>query len=425
MPKNNARLIAHHAICLIALEKQSLSESIFPNDETDLSFAKSLVFGSIRFYHHLNEIITLKLNKPLDKKNLDLHCLLVLGAYQIIYTDISRHAAINETVEVARAIEKPWAIGFINAILRSIERDQKVIHESNHYSHPSWLVKKIKKDYPNDYQNIFKENNKQAPMSIRIHPSINRKEFQKKLQKQDILSQTSDIVPQALIISDAVNVHKLPDFENGSCYVQDISAQLAAHLISPKKGEYILDACCAPGGKTTHLAELCPKADIIALDSDGLRIKKVYENMNRLKINNVTVIKGDAAKKTWWNKKLFDKILIDAPCSGTGVIRRHPDIKLLRKLRDVTQVTKIQTKILENLWSLLKPGGVLLYATCSILKDENENQILDFLDKYKDAKHEDIGISWGEGTIGKQQLPLSSYDGFYYAKLSKKIIKIE
>ena len=420
MPNNSARLIAHNAICSIVLEKQSLSESLFPNDEAEISFAKSLVFGSIRFYHHLNDIITPRLKKPLDKKNLDLHCLLVLGAYQIIYTDISRHASINETVEVAKFIEKPWAKGFINAILRSIDRDQKVINESTHYSHPSWLVKNIKRDYPESYENIFLENNRKAPMSIRIHPSINREEFQKKLQKQNISSQTSDIAPQALIISDAVNVLELPDFENGSCYVQDISAQLAAQLISPEKGDYILDACCAPGGKTTHLAELCPEADVIALDSDKGRIKKVYENISRLKIKNVTVLEGDATSKDWWDKKLFDKILIDAPCTGTGVIRRHPDIKLLRKIKDISQVTKTQTKILENLWSLLKPGGLMVYATCSILKDENENQIIEFLSRFKDARNEEIEIAWGEGTIGKQQLPEHSYDGFYYAKLSKK-----
>ena len=257
-------------------------------------------------------------------------------------------------------------------------------------------------------------------MSIRIHPSINRDEFRKKLQKQNISSQVSDIAPQALIISEAVNVKELPDFENGSCYVQDISAQLVAQLISPEKGDYILDACCAPGGKTTHLSELCSKADVIALDIDDVRIKKVYENINRLKIKNVTVVKGDALRKNWWDKKLFDKILIDAPCSGTGVIRRHPDIKLLRKLKDISQIMKIQTKILENLWSLLKPGGIMVYATCSILKDENENQIIDFLNRFKDARNEEIEISWGEGSIGKQQLPEHSFDGFYFAKISKK-----
>ena len=419
--KQSARVLAHKAICLIALEKKSLSESLFLNAAADLAFAKSLVFGSIRFYHHLNDIITPRVKKPLDKENLDLHCLLVLGAYQIIYTDISRHAAINETVEVAKIIGKPWAKGFINAILRGIDRDQKVILESTHYSHPSWFLKKLKKDYPDNYQNILIENNKKAPMSIRIHPSIDRKKFQKKLEEKNILSTISDIAPQALILSEAVNVYKLPDFEKGSCYVQDISAQLSAQLISPQKGDYILDACCAPGGKTTHIAELCSEANVIALDNDEDRITKVHENINRLNVENVKVILGDASKSDWWDKKLFDKILIDAPCSSTGVIRRHPDIKLLRKGKDINQITKIQARILDNLWALLKPGGVMVYATCSILKDENENQIINFLKRFNNAKNQEIQISWGEGTIGKQQLPEHNYDGFYYAKISKKL----
>ena len=417
--KHSARVLAHKAICLIALEKKSLSEGLFSNAEADLSFAKSLVFGSIRFYHHLNDIITPRLKKPLEKDNLDLHCLLIVGAYQIIYTDISRHAAINETVEVAKIIGKPWAKGFINAILRGIERDQKVILESTHYSHPSWFLKKLKQDYPDNYQNILLENNRKAPMSIRIHPSIDRKEFQKKLEEQNILSKVSDITPQALILSEAVNVNKLPDFEKGSCYVQDISAQLSGQLISPQKGDYILDACCAPGGKTTHIAELCSEANVIAVDNDKDRISKVHENINRLKVKNIKVILGDVSKSDWWDKKLFDKILIDAPCSSTGVIRRHPDIKLLRKARDISQITKIQARILDNLWSLLKPGGIMIYATCSILKDENENQIINFLKRFNDANNEEISISWGKGSIGKQQLPEHAYDGFYYAKLSK------
>jgi len=403
-----------------SFREEILSESLFSNAEADLAFAKSLVFGSIRFYHHLNDIITPRIKKPLDKENLDLHCLLVLGAYQIIYTDISRHAAINETVEVAKIIGKPWAKGFINAILRGIDRDQKVILESTHYSHPSWFLKKLKKDYPDNYQNILIENNKKAPMSIRIHPSIDRKKFQKKLEEKNILSTISDIAPQALILSEAVNVYKLPDFEKGSCYVQDISAQLSAQLISPQKGDYILDACCAPGGKTTHIAELCSEANVIALDNDEDRITKVHENINRLNVENVKVILGDASKSDWWDKKLFDKILIDAPCSSTGVIRRHPDIKLLRKGKDINQITKIQARILDNLWALLKPGGIMVYATCSILKDENENQIINFLKRFNNAKNQEIQISWGEGTIGKQQLPEHNYDGFYYAKISKK-----
>ena len=419
--KNNARVIAHKAICEVVLQKRSLSEALFPVNQLDISFAKSLAFGSIRFYHHLNDIITPRLDKPLEKKNLDLHCLMVLGAYQIIYTDISRHAAINETVEVARIINKKWAKGLINAILRGIDRDQKVILKSSHYSHPSWLVKKIKKDYPENYENIFIENNKQAPMSIRVHPSIGRENYKKKLMDQNIDSYSSEISEQSLTLREAISVDKLPDFEKGSCYVQDVSAQLAGYLISPKKNDSILDACCAPGGKTTHLAELGPDSEIIALDFDEMRLKRVRENLTRMKVKNVKVVSGDATKMDWWNQKKFDSILLDAPCTGTGVIRRHPDIKLLRKPKDLGQVIETQSSILENLWTMLKPGGKLLYATCSILKEENENQINRFLEKTSDAKIEEINLSWGLKTTGSQQLPHNNHDGFYYAQLVKQI----
>lgn len=419
--KDSSRVIAHKAICLVALEKKTLSDELFPSESAESSFAKSLTYGSIRFYHHLNDIITPRIKKPLEKKNLDIHSLLILGAYQLLYTDISSHAAINETVEIAEKIGKKWAKGFVNAILRAIHRERDSILKTVHHSHPSWLAKKIKKDYPLNYNEIFLENNKKAPMSIRVHPSIDVNTFQEKLKKQNIFSEVSEIAPQALILDQAVKISSLPDFEKGSCYVQDLSAQLAGQLISPKKGELILDACCAPGGKTTHIAELCPGADIVALDNDEVRLLKVKENTDRLKINNVKTILGDATSQDWWNQIQFDKILIDAPCTGTGVIRRHPDIKLLRKPKDVGHITKIQALILDNLWQLLKPGGKLIYATCSILPDENEKQIFNFIDRFKDAINEEITLSWGNGSIGKQQLPKKIYDGFYYAKLTKKL----
>ena len=191
--------------------------------------------------------------------------------------------------------------------------------------------------------------------------------------------------------------------------------------MSPKKNDSILDACCAPGGKTTHLAELAPDSEIIALDFDEMRLKRVIENLTRMKVKNVKVVSGDATKKDWWNQKKFDSILLDAPCSGTGVIRRHPDIKLLRKPKDLGQVIETQSSILENLWTMLKPGGKLLYATCSILKEENENQINRFLEKTSDAKIEEINLSWGLKTTGSQQLPHNNHDGFYYAQLVKQI----
>lgn len=384
-----------------------------------MPFAKSLIYGTLRFYHHLNDIVTPRIHNPLEKKNLDLHCLLLLGAYQLLHSTTPTHAAINETVAVADIIDKSWAKGFINAILRGVDREREKILASEHFSHPSWLNKKLKQDHPRHYQNILRENNKQAPMTLRVHPSITREDYQVQLRNIDIDSKPCPFAKQALILDEAVNVSLLPGFSEGSCYVQDASAQLAAQILKPESGERILDACCAPGGKTTHLAELCAEAHIVAIDSDQNRLTRVEENIGRFQLENITVKHGDAHDKAWWDGQLFDKILLDAPCSATGVIRRHPDIKLLRKPRDITQLSEIQASILNNLWGCLKPGGVLLYATCSVLKSENEKQIVRFLVRTNDAKHEMIDLDWGMGEVGKQQLPSREFDGFYYAKLTK------
>ena len=415
----NPRVVALQAICSVVLNKKSLSDVAFSTSCQDLPFAKSLAFGTIRFYHHLNDVVTPLINKPLQKTNLDLHCLLLLGAYQLLYANTPTHAAINETVAIAEKIEKNWAKGFINAILRNIDRNRESILATEHLSHPSWLTKKLKQNYPEHYQAILMENNKQAPMTLRVRPSIERGDYQKQLKSAGIESEPCAIAKQALILSEAVNVGELPGFFEGSCYVQDASAQLAGQLLKPQDGERILDACCAPGGKTTHLAELCEGVNIVAIDNDQARLAKVKENIKRIQLNNIKLMEGDAGNHDWWDKKQFDKILLDAPCSATGVIRRHPDIKLLRKPRDITQLSAIQSAILDNLWLCLKPGGTILYATCSVLKSENEQQISDFLERTKDAQHEQINLDWGMGEIGKQQLPCREFDGFYYAKLTK------
>jgi 16S rRNA (cytosine967-C5)-methyltransferase len=381
-----------------------------------------LVFGTIRFYHQLNDIVTDLLKHSLKKEDLDVHCLLLLGAYQILHSNIAAHASIFETVDVANTIDKPWAKGLVNAILRQIDRDKDKLLSEKHASHPTWLVKKIKQYYPQDFEQIFKQNNTQAPMTIRVHPDFQIDSYQQQLSEYGITTQTIEIAPQALVLDQATSVFNLPEFESGACYVQDGSAQLSATLLDPQNNEHILDACSAPGGKTTHLCELAPKASIVAIDSDEYRLERVQENLQRFNINSVKVIQGHAQQVDWWDGELFDKILLDAPCSATGVIRRHPDIKLLRKPKDIAALVTLQQQILENLWTMLKPGGTLLYATCSILKPENEQQITRFLESHTDAKEIKIELDWGIKTcVGRQQLPVHNFDGFYYAKLQKAV----
>ncbi len=418
METNHTRLVALEAICSVVLDKRSLSSIVYHQDDSALT--KSLVFGTIRFYHQLNDIVTGLLNHSLEKEDLDIHCLMLLGAYQILYSKVAIHASIYETVNVLNALDKSWAKGLVNAILRQIDRDQALLKQQIHYSHPTWMVKKIKQNYPDNFEQIFSQNNIQAPMTIRIHPQYSVNEYQHRLTEFGTNAKTVNVAPQALVLEKPVSVYDLPDFESGSCYVQDASAQLAAHLLAPASQERILDACSAPGGKTTHLCELAPNASVVALDSDLERLDRVKQNIQRFKLNNVDIIQGNAQQQDWWDGELFDKILLDAPCSATGVIRRHPDIKLLRKPKDIVNLVKLQAQILDNLWQMLKPGGTLLYATCSILKSENELQISQFIQGRQDAEEVKINLDWGIKTaVGRQQLPSNEFDGFYYAKIKK------
>lgn len=419
MASNQALKTVLDAVFSVVYQKKSLSSFCYPNETS--AETKSLIFGTIRFYHQLNDIVTKQLKKPFEKSNIDIHCLMLIGAYQLLHSNIATHAAIYETVNVLDSINKSWAKGLVNAVLREIDRQSDSLLNQVHYSHPSWLIKKIKNNYPDHFEQIFTQNNTQAPMSLRLHPSLNISDYQKQLLEIGIHAKTSTVAPQALILDQAVAVNKLPNFDQGACYIQDCSAQLSATVLDPKDGDLILDACAAPGGKTTHLSELAPKSKIIALDSDNSRLQRIHENIERFNIKNINTLQGLAQTQDWWDGQLFDKILLDAPCSATGVIRRHPDIKLLRKPKDVSALVQLQKSILENLWLMLKPGGTLLYATCSILKSENELQINTFLSNHIDAQEIKLDINWGhDAIVGKQQLPEREFDGFYYAKIYKK-----
>lgn len=408
---SNTRIIALKAICWVVLEKKSLNAFAYPQEVSPLT--KSLVFGTLRFYHQLNDIVSGLLKHSLKKQDLDIHCLILLGAYQILHSNVAIHASIFETVHIADVLNKSWAKSLINAILRGIDRQKNTLKQQTHYSHPSWLLKKIKQTYPDDFAQILTQNNTQAPMTLRLHPRHN---IDAHLDAKKIT-----FAPQARVLNQAINVYDIQDFDKGSCFIQDASAQLAAPLLSPTNDDLILDACCAPGGKTTHISELAPKSKIVALDNSNKRLKRVAENIKRFDIKNITLLQGRAQTQDWWDGKLFDKILLDAPCSATGVIRRHPDIKLRRKPKDIRALTILQKAILNNLWHMLKPNGTLLYATCSILKNENEEQIAQFLQTHPNVIEEQITLDWGnKATYGRQQIPCYEFDGFYYAKLKKR-----
>ena len=401
----------------------TLREKIAKKDQP--LFAE-LCFGTLRYYHRLNAWLKFLTEKPLKDKEQDIHNLILVGLYQLFFTRIPPHAAIGETVQATRSMGKAWARGLVNGILRSAQRRFEELNSQEErsavvkFSHPKWLINTIKRAWPEDYQAILTANNQPPPMTLRVNEQkIQTSRYLKKLLDACLQGRLSNIAKQAITLSRPTPVERLPMFATGAVSVQDESAQLAATLIKVKPQDHILDACCAPGGKTCHLLELNPGITVDALDADSSRLERVDENLQRLGLS-ANVLCGDATNvDTWFSGQSYDHILLDAPCSATGVIRRHPDIKLLRKAEDIPRLAQLQQQILRAIWPLLKPGGTLLYATCSIMPEENHLQIERFLTETPDAQLLPIEGEWGIDTgFGKQRLP-DSGDGFFYSLMVK------
>ncbi|MDH5178462.1 MAG: 16S rRNA (cytosine(967)-C(5))-methyltransferase RsmB [Gammaproteobacteria bacterium] len=394
-------------------------------------FVQALCYGVIRWYHRLDFILSQLLKKPLREKDMDVYCLLLAGLYQLIDMRIPDHAAVSETVAVTRKFNKRWAKDLVNAILRSWQREQAHLDGSWQadpealYSHPAWFIERLQQSRPDSWQAILQANNEQAPMTLRVNTlKTDRETCLAELRQHKITAHPCRHAHQGITLETPCQVESLPGFSRGEISVQDEAAQLAAELLQPQPGERILDACAAPGGKTAHLLEIQPRlGELVALDVDEKRLQRVTDNLSRLGLN-AAITCGDAADPTnWWDGRPFDRILLDAPCSASGVIRRHPDIKLLRRPTDIEQLILTQQKILTALWPLLKPGGMLLYATCSVLPDENMHQISRFLDNQADAGLAAMHGKWGHQTgFGRQILPgEEGMDGFFYACLHKTV----
>lgn len=401
---------------------ESISES------KDRAFIQALCYGVLRYYHRLDFILQQLLSKPLRNKDIDIKILLFLGLYQLQYMRVKPHAAVSETVAAAK--KKSWAKALINGVLRQYIREQDGIEKkadmdiSAVNSHPEWLISRIKKDWPEQAKNLLLENNKQPPMALRVNlRQGSQQDYLNLLANHSIQAHAISFCSSAIVLEQAVVVEKLPGFSDGMVSVQDTAAQLAAELLDVKPGQSVLDLCAAPGGKTAAILEKqVEPVSMMAVDIDENRLIRVRDNLRRLKLKAEVVV-GDAAKPgAWVGDQLFDRILIDAPCSALGVIRRHPDIKILRRESDILELQAIQQQILMAAWGLLLPGGVLLYATCSILKQENELQIGTFLKNHADAEELIIEGKWGEARcFGRQVLTGDQeMDGFYYARLIKR-----
>lgn len=422
----NARLQALHVIRAVIEQGESLSTALPAAskklDSRDTAFCQMLVYGVLRWRWRLEAVASRLLQKPFKQKDFDIHCCVLLGLYQLMDTRVPPHAAVDATVRLVQRTGKKWATGLANAVLRNFIRSRDALladvneDEAARYSHPRWLIERLKNDWPQYWQAILEANNRQAPLSLRVN--------RQRISLQDYAMQLAvpyECQGEALVLQQACDVQDLPGYEQGWFAVQDAGAQLAAPLLNVQPGQRVLDACAAPGGKTAHILELQPDIEMLALDVSATRLQRVAENLARL--GHQALLKtGDAAQRDWWDGRLFDCILLDAPCSASGVIRRHPDIKSLRREDDIAALVTTQAAILENLWPMLVSGGRLLYVTCSVLRAENERQISYFLARTADAVEYRIDSDWGQALAhGRQILPgENNMDGFYYALLIKQ-----
>jgi len=351
----NSRAIAATIINDVCYAKKSLTDVFNKrlSNNSDAAFIKSLCFGSLRFYFQLQDVLGQLLNKPLKTKDKDIECLIIVGLYQLLHTDTPPYAAINETVNGAKQLKKTWAQSLINKILRLANQKVSYNLESveSQYAHPLWLVNKIKAAWPEHWKSILAANNKQPPLYLRINKTlITKDDYVALLSKENIQYQIIENLPFALEIKDPISVEKLPGFSAGFFSVQDITGQKVIEYLDLEKDQSVLDACCAPGSKTTHILESQPNImALFGIDISDKRLEKVKANIHRLNLSvkNVNIKASDITElHNWWDEKCFDRILIDAPCSASGVIRRHPDIKILREESDIASLAKIQLEIL-------------------------------------------------------------------------------
>lgn len=426
--KLNLRSMAAQAVEQVVEQGQSLSNVLPPLQQKvsdkDKALLQELCFGVLRTLPQLEWLINKLMSRPMTGKQRTVHYLIMMGFYQLLHTRIPPHAALAETVEGAITIKRPQLKGLINGVLRQFQRQQEELlaefaRSDARFLHPSWLLKRLQKAYPGQWESIVDANNLRPPMWLRVNRTHHtRDEWLALLEETGLKGYTHPDYPDAVRLETPAPVHALPGFEKGWVTVQDASAQGCVTFLSPQNGEHILDLCAAPGGKTTHILEAAPEADVLAVDVDEQRLSRVYDNLKRLGMK-ATVKQGDGRyPKQWCGEQIFDRILLDAPCSATGVIRRHPDIKWLRRDRDVAELATLQAEILDAVWPHLKSGGTLVYATCSVLPEENCQQVSAFLQRTPDAALSETGTP---DQPGLQKLPgAEEGDGFFYAKLIKK-----
>lgn len=426
-PSTDLNLRAQVVSTLLKVQQgQSLSGILHQqlNDipDRDRALFHELVLGTLRQWFALKAITLPLLTKPLNNETVE-SCL-YLGLYQVLCTRIPAHAAISETVTATKQLGFHALSGIVNAILRRATRETEAFQSQLQQAHglPSWLYKRLKRDWPAELDDLCQQLKHTAPLTLRINQrQIGRDAYLLKLQAQSIQARACAWSDVGIVIEQSIQITELPGYQQGWFSVQDEHAQLCASLLHDLDQKIVLDACAAPGGKTAHLLEAFKPEQLIALDHDAKRLLRVSENISRLQLDasRLEIVAADAT--TWQAPDALDCIVLDAPCSAIGVLRRHPDIRLLRQSTDIAQTVALQQQILNNLWPQLKVGGTLLYITCSILKPENEQQMQAFFAEHANASELKIEADWGiEQAYGRQLLPTSGQgDGFYYCRIKK------
>jgi 16S rRNA (cytosine967-C5)-methyltransferase len=428
----NPRALAAQALSRIvrdgiSLRAASATFSTKLGDARDRALLSALLHAGARWWLRFDAALAGLLERPLHEREPQVHALLVLGLVQLQILGLPEYAAVAATVEAARALGKPKLANLVNAILRRWLRERDARNAGldadmvTRTAHPSWLIKSIAADWPNHADAILAANNAQAPLWLRVNcRRITREELVASFAAEGIETQAPSALPQALVLAQSLDVTRLPGYVEGWFSVQDGAAQFAAGLLDARSGMRVLDACAAPGGKAAHILETAD-VDVLALDRDPQRLPRMHENFARLGLA-ADVRAGDAGEpSSWWDGRRFDRILLDAPCSASGIIRRQPDIKLHRRASDIPALAAQQTRLLDALWPMLAPGGRLVYATCSLLAAENAACINGFLARHADALAQPVALDWHIAGAGMQNLPGDGgMDGFFYAIVDKR-----
>ncbi len=406
-------------------------DAALPNagNARDARLVREMCYGVLRWLPRLEAVLRELLRKPLARKHADMHVLLLLGLYQLMYMRIPPYAAVSASVAVAGQRHKPWARGLINATLRRFLAEGDKFREISdadwevRYAHPRWFIDRLRAARPESWRELLDANNQRAPMTLRVNARrMTREAYLCRLATAGIEASPTAHTTHGVSLARPLDVDRLPGFAGGEVSVQDGAAQLAVALLDLGEGATVLDACAAPGGKTAHILEQdVHLTRLVALDNDALRLERLQATLSRLGLGATLACADAATPATWWDGGPFDRILLDAPCSATGVIRRHPDVKWLRRNADLEGFARNQRALIDALWGLLAPGGLLLYATCSVLPMENDWQVRYILDAHRDAVERPIVSTWGRTAAHGRQILTgeSDMDGFYYATIEK------